>query len=501
MARIGYILRSYPRLSQTFIVNEVWALEQLGLKLHIFAIANPREPIVQPQVAAVRAPVDYLEAATGRSKTAILAEHLWALARAPRRYVETLWYVARRPAIDEGYSTSSRYTCFAQAVYLARLLWRERQAGRAIGHLHAHFAHDPALIAFLTHMLTGISYSFTAHARDLYQVPEAALADRLAAARAVVTCCGANIGYLDRLVPERERGKTQLIHHGVDLRAFQPFSESTNGHEAIPRSEQEELPALRQNPASEGLGGRRPPRDDFLPAGGGEAATSGEKQSSWRASPSTPPDFGGTLEELVRETVASFPDSTTVEPPLILSVGRLVEKKGFPDLLRACEQLKQTGHRFRCVIYGDGPLRAELEALIERLDLAGDVTLAGACSQQELLPALRRAAIFALAPFVADDGDRDGIPNVLVEAMACGLPVVTTAAAGIPELVRHDHNGLLSAPRDVDGLAAALAAVLDDPARRERLGTAARRTAVEHFDLWAGARRIAALFGQAEGAL
>ena len=187
------------------------------------------------------------------------------------------------------------------------------------------------------------------------------------------------------------------------------------------------------------------------------------------------------------------------EPPLILSVGRLVEKKGFPDLLAACARLKQAGRQFRCAIYGEGPLHGQLSALIERLDLADCVTLAGECGQQELIPIFQRADIFALAPFVTEDNDRDGIPNVLVEAMACGLPVVSTVVAGIPELVRHGENGLMVAPHDAPALADALAALLDDQPRRERMGIAARTTVVAHFDLRAAARQIATLFEQATG--
>jgi glycosyltransferase involved in cell wall biosynthesis len=183
--------------------------------------------------------------------------------------------------------------------------------------------------------------------------------------------------------------------------------------------------------------------------------------------------------------------------PLILSVGRLVEKKGFPDLIAACAQLRQSGRRFRCAIYGGGPLHDDLATLIEQLNLADCVTLAGECSQTELIPIFQRAAIFALASFVTDDNDRDGIPNVLVEAMACGLPVVSTAVAGIPELVRHGDNGLMVASHDVPALADALATLLDDQPSREHMGIAARATVVEHFDLRAAARQIATLFDQA----
>ncbi len=122
------------------------------------------------------------------------------------------------------------------------------------------------------------------------------------------------------------------------------------------------------------------------------------------------------------------------------------------------------------------------------------MTLAGEREQAELIPIFQRAAIFALAPFVTEDNDRDGIPNVLVEAMACGLPVVSTAVAGIPELVRHGENGLMVSPRDVPALAGALAVLLGDQPRRERMGACARATVVADFDLRAAARQIATLF-------
>src|SRR3954447_2464382 len=152
MKRIGYILRSYPRLSQTFIVNEILALEQLGQNVHLFAITNPHEPIVQAQAAQIHAPVEYLEDAAKRGRAAMLAEHVWAEQQAPARYAEARSYVERTNDLDEGYTSASRFECFDYAVHVAGLLERERRAGRPIEHLHAHFAHDPTLIALLVHM-------------------------------------------------------------------------------------------------------------------------------------------------------------------------------------------------------------------------------------------------------------------------------------------------------------------------------------------------------------
>ena len=433
--QVGYILRSYPRLSQTFILHEILALEQLGLALQIFPITNPREPVAQAQVAEVRAPVHYLERVTQRSRASIAREHLRTALESPRRYATTLRYLLRNKAIDTAYTASSRFECFHQAIYLARQL---RRPDNTIGHLHAHFAHDPALIALLTHMLIGISFSFTAHARDLFQIPRQSLIERIAAASAVITCCGANLTYFDEVVPPALRAKVRLIHHGVNLEGFQP--------------------------------GPHP------------------------LSPSPMPGRGGNPTPLTPIWGKGLGDGGA---PLILSVGRLVAKKGFPDLLRACALLKQSGQRFRCAIYGDGPMRAELAALIDELGLAGDVALPGERSQRELIPIFQQADIFALTPFVTNDGDRDGIPNVLVEAMACGLPAVSTAVSGIPELIQHEYNGLLAQPRDIPELAAQLGRLLGDTQQRKQFGAAARQTVVEHFDLHAAAQQIAELFQQA----
>jgi glycosyltransferase involved in cell wall biosynthesis len=439
MTRIGYIIRSYPRLSQTFILNEILALEELGAQLHLFPITDPREPVVQAQASEVRAPVEYLDQATNHGRTAALAAHLRAALAAPIRYVKTLAYVLRHKELDEGYTAGSRWQCLRQALHLAGRLRQLRSAGQPLDHLHAHFAHDPTLIALLVHKLTGVSYSFTAHARDLFQIPQPALTERIAAASAVITCCAANLDYLNQSAAAPDRGKIRLIHHGVDLRGFQP------------------------------VGGPHPPPPSPAAAGEGE-------------------------NPLPSPIAMGEGPGVRTESPLILSVGRLVEKKGFPDLLLALGQLKQRGRRFRCAIYGEGPLHAELAATIERLDLRDEVALPGAVAQRDLIPVFQHADIFALAPFVTEDGDRDGVPNVLVEAMACGLPVVSTAVSGIPELVAHDRNGLLVTPHEPTALADALAALIDDRARRSQLGAEARRTVVDHFDLRAAARELTALF-------
>src|SRR5438132_896837 len=169
---VAYVLRSYPRLSQTFILNEIRALERMGVGIRIFAITDPREPITQPEVAEIRAPAHYLDS-LGRTWRAMLSAHSSVAIAAPRRYIAALLHAVSAKESDTGYRVASRYRCFHYAVQLALILRRqERSNGIPVGHLHAHFAHDPTLVAQLTHLLTGIPFSFTAHARDLYQVPD-----------------------------------------------------------------------------------------------------------------------------------------------------------------------------------------------------------------------------------------------------------------------------------------------------------------------------------------
>jgi len=181
-------------------------------------------------------------------------------------------------------------------------------------------------------------------------------------------------------------------------------------------------------------------------------------------------------------------------PPLILSAGRLVEKKGFRYLLDACRILKEKGHEFRCLIVGEGPGRAELERAVAALGLDGVVDLPGSCSQEELLTLYRQSMAFVLSCVVGRNGDRDGIPNVLLEAMAVGRPVISTPISGIPEVIRDGHNGLLTPERDAQALASAIAAVLEDAALRERLSSNARSTVVERFDSIRNVGVFASLF-------
>jgi glycosyltransferase involved in cell wall biosynthesis len=181
-------------------------------------------------------------------------------------------------------------------------------------------------------------------------------------------------------------------------------------------------------------------------------------------------------------------------PPVIVAVGRLVEKKGFADLVEACSLLAGRGRAFRCRIVGTGALRADLEAHVGRLGLRGQVELVGPRPQGEVLREMHGAAALAVPCVIAQDGDRDGLPNVIQEALALGTPVVTTDVTGIPEVVQDGRTGLLVPQRDPPALAAALDRLLADPELRVRLASAARRVIEAEFDIRRNTERRRAMF-------
>ena len=411
--RVMYLVRSWPRLSQTFVVNEILEQERLGTRLDLYSLSHSDERLVQPQVHAVCASVHYLD--EQRPRLAALRDHARAARSAPSDYLRTLLLAAFRPHLARGYATLSTLGCLGAAVRLAAVIHRSRHEDVPIEHLHAHFAHDPALVALLTRRLTGVPYSITAHARDLYQIPVRSLLARARDAEAVVTCCAANVEYLHAVLPDRLHRRLRLIHHGVELDRFVP---APRAGDAVPRVE-------------------------------------------------------------------------------IVSVGRLVEKKGFPDLLRACSVLRDGSTPFRLRIFGDGPLRGDLTALRDELELREEVELVGERDGEDVLRAYQRADLFALTPVVTADGDRDGVPNVVVEAMACGLPVVTTDAGGITEIVEHGINGLVAQPGDVPAIARHLAELIGDASRRRTLGAAGRRSVEEGFDVRSAADQLARVFAVA----
>ena len=190
--------------------------------------------------------------------------------------------------------------------------------------------------------------------------------------------------------------------------------------------------------------------------------------------------------------VASYGVSERVESdrPVLLAVGQLKEKKGLIHLVEACRLLREAGHAFRCEVVGEGPQRSALQEAIAQAGLEDVVLLRGALSHDDVRAAYGVADLFVLPCVVAPDGDRDGIPNVILEAMASGLPVVSTDHSGIPEAVDHGETGILVPPGDAVALAEALGTLLADPGLRRRYGEAGRTRVADRFDLERNVQRL-----------
>jgi glycosyltransferase involved in cell wall biosynthesis len=390
--KIGYVVKRYPRFSETFIVNEILAHEAVDWELEIFSLRAPVDTHFQDRLARVRAPVNYLPA------EGIKGSEFWTA-------------VAEAAEVLPGVCGRLEATREEEAleVYQALLLARATRL-RGIAHLHAHFATSATGVARLAAHFAGISYSFTAHAKDIFHdsVRPDDLRRKLSAAAAVVTVSDYNVAHL-RSVFGTAAARVSRVYNGLDLEDF-PYAS---------------------------------PHD---------------------------------------------------RPPRIVAVGRLVEKKGFGNLIEACARLFEEDQRFECQIVGAGELEQELRALIKRSDLEQTVHLMGPRPQPEVIRLVQGAAVLAAPCVVGGDGNRDGLPTVLLEAMALGTPCISTDVTGIPEVVRHDETGVLVPQHDAPALAAALRQLLTDPERRCLLASRARQLVEAEFNVHRNAACLRSLF-------
>lgn len=384
LPRIGFLLKTYPKISETFILGEILGLEQQGVLLHILSLQRPTDEISHASTAAVRAPVSYVLAPSLNRTTKIAIEQARLAILRPLRYARALKFALARA---EGGG-------FRQFLQAGTLALAAHEAG--IEHIHAHFASEPAAVAELASKLTDLTYSISAHAKDIYLSQPDVLRRKIASARFTVTCTDYNHRHLHALAGPS--ANVRRMYHGVDVGRFRPAI-------GIDRH----------------------------------------------------------------------------DPPLILSVGRLREKKGFPTLIQACAQLADQSIPFECQIVGYGPDAAKLQTMIDAQGLGTSVKLVGKLTHEELSKRYRAASVFALPCQVAEDGDRDGIPNVLLEAMATELPVISTDISGIPEVVETGVNGLVIPPEDPGALASSIAQLIGDPGLCARLGKAGRATVMHRF--------------------
>jgi len=350
-----YLVKHFPSLSQTFVLNEVQALSARGCGVHIASAIHPHEPIALDPDLASR--VFYL------------------------RHGSLYRYGAPGGASPA-----------ADAADVQALIERHR-----IDHIHCDFAEDNLQLALMLHEATGIPFTFKMRAYDIYAEPLEDLARFAAAAARVFTICHYNRDYMCRTW-NLSRDAVTVVYDGINPEQITPVVHYQH------------------------------------------------------------------------------------RPLRIVSVGRLVEKKGFAVLLDTCHRLKDR-RVFRCDVYGDGPMMPALRSRTVELGLGSDVTFHGSRSHSDVLAAIASATVFALPCVQAANGDRDATPNVLLEAMATGIPVVSTRLSGIPEIVQDGVDGLLVPSGDAAALADAIDTLADDAALAERVRLAGRHAAITQFTI------------------
>ena len=391
---IGYVLKRYPRFSETFVVNEILAHERAGTQIDIFALGPVMETHFQDGISHVRAPVNRL---MDKQRN---PENFWALLE---QGFQRLPNFAAKLAQAQGDVHE-----IGQSIILAL-----KVLDKGIQHLHAHFGTQATTVARQAAIFADISYTFTAHAKDIYFSYEksTALDRKMRDAAMTVTVSDYNLTYL-REQYGNDAEKTVRIYNGMDLRKF-PYH----------------------------TGARQPSH--------------------------------------------------------ILAVGRLVPKKGFSVLLEAVAILKRRNVFVDCTLVGDGALREELEAKINALDIADRVHIVGPMPQPEIIELVQNAKMLVAPCVISEDGDRDGLPTVLLESMALGTPVISTQVAGIPELVQNENTGLCVPPQNPQRLAYAIEKLLTDYVLCQTLSQNARALIEREYDEDKNAAELREVFRQA----
>lgn len=381
-ARVAIVLKGYPRLSETFIAQEILGLQKAGLDLELVSLRHPTDTKRHPVHEEINAPVRYLPEYVHNEPLRCLAG--WRKARrlpgykkARNIWLKDLWR-------DQ---TRNRVRRFVQAMVAAAEL------GQNVGWLYGHFIHTPGSVTRYAAIMRELPYSISAHAKDIWTSPDWELSEKLDDAQWTVTCTKGGADHLASLATND--GKVKLLYHGLDLDRF---------------------PA----PPNTGKGNARD---------------------------------GSTLTNCVA----------------FLSVGRAVEKKGFDTLLQALALLPDNLH-WRWTHIAGGPLLANLKQQVSDLDLQDKVEFLGSQAQSRVLQAYRDCDVFVLPCRIAADGDRDGLPNVIVEAQSQMVPVISTPISGIPELIEDGTNGLLVEPDNPAKLAVALETLARDPNSRKSMG-------------------------------
>lgn len=384
---IGYVVKRFPRASETFIAQEILELERQGAEVQILTLWHNDIAAEHRWLHEIKAPITHCGA------TPLSDAWKWLHRRSLARPQRAHWC---EQALAEAFAYPDRRGRhrLREAVAVA-----DAALEAGVEHLHAHFANDPAFVAYLAHLASGLPFSFTAHAKDVYAkaLPAPTLRRVVEHSAFAVTVSDDNQRHLTKMLGPRAAANVRRLYNGVDLSSIAPGGSS----------------------------GRR---------------------------------FA------------------------IACVARLIEKKGVDSLLRALVALERQGLDFRATIIGDGPQRPALEQLVAAAQLGARVSFTGMLPHEKVIAAVTAHDVFVLPARIADDGDRDALPTVLLEAMAAGLPCVSTPVGGIPEIIAHQQTGLILPSDRPLALAEALAELASQPELRAKMGRAGRARASELFD-------------------
>lgn len=404
--RVAYVMSRFPKLTETFVLFEMLAVERQGVTIDLFPLLRERSTTVHLEAVPLVRRARFLPFLSW----SIIRSQAWFLRHRPRRYLRTVGEVVRGTWRSPNFFIGG-LGILPKVAHAARLM---RAAG--VDHVHCHFANHPALAGYIINRLVGLPYSFTAHGSDLH-VDRHMLCQKVAAAQFVVAVSEDNRRVILDTCPSAG-GRVRVIHCGVDTSVFRPVD------------------------------GRAP--GSGTPAGGG--------------------------------------------PLDVLSIGTLHEVKGQTVLVEACRLLAARGIAIRVRLVGEGPDRSMLEERIAAAGLGPQIQLLGTRTRAEIAALLASTDVVVAPSVPTRQGKREGIPVVLMEAMASGVPVVASRLSGIPELVADGQNGRLVPPGDPMALADALGELAADPALRERLGRAGRATVLGAFDVDTNAARLIEAF-------
>ena len=402
---LGMILKGYPRISESFISNEILLLEQLGIPVRIFSMRHPRESFCHDSVRQIKARVDYLPTELFHDFPRLFMPTTLFAVKQPGRFLTALAKAGTRFRRKRSLGTIKH---LLQAGYLTNQLLLPSPE---VVHLHAHFAHSPSSVALFASLLSGLRFSFTAHAKDIYTSTPAQLREKINLASLVVTCTRYNKKYLEELAGETAT-PIHCVYHGIDLELFSP----------------------------------------------------------------------GEIRPVARE------------PYRILTVARLTEKKGLLTIIKALQILKDKGIDFTYTLIGNGDDKELVLGALVDAGLQNHVRWLGTMPHDKVIAEFKAADVFVLGCTIAKNGDRDGIPNVLVESLAMGLPAVGTDVSALPEIIVPGKTGLLVPPKAPGAMAEAILQVLQDTTFRPRTLETGQQVLHASFDNRRLIERLATLY-------